>query len=98
MIKLRVQLFTAIFLCWFASLLICATYFFNWHVNLYLVGILFLNAGMLMTHPAYYSALSELPQFERWRRWQWIALFLALLPAALWAADFSVMWMVRVLT
>lgn len=88
--KHYVQLYFAVLLSWLGSLLICATYFVGLHVNLYLVGILFLNAGMLMTHPAYYSALAEIPHFDRWRRWQWLALFLSLLPVALWAADSSI--------
>lgn len=95
--KHRLQLYFAVLLCWAGSLLICSTYFVGGHVNLYLVGILFLNAGMLMTHPTYYSALLELPHFESWRRWQWIAFLLALLPAALWAADSSIALIKRVI-
>ena len=95
--KQRLHLLTAVLLTWGGSLLICSTYFVGWHVNLYLVGILFLNAGMLMTHPAYYSALLDLPHFERWRRGQWFALFLALLPATLWAIEASVNLISRVL-
>ncbi len=96
--KLRLQLYTAVLLCWFASLLICVTYFLHWHVNLYLVGILLLNAGMLMTHPTYYSALMTLPGFERWRRWQWLALFLALLPALLWCVKTSLQLLANLLS